>query len=226
MIPPLVVMIWAQRKVSSAYGKYSRVRNSQGLTGAEAAQKLLRANGLDHIKIEGVRGKLTDHYDPRKKVLRLSQDIANSPSVASLGIVAHEVGHAVQDNVGYVPMRIRGGLVPAASLGSRLGFLFLIGGFILYTFGLVSPEFGFYIIVAGIVLFSAAVIFSLVTLPVEYNASSRAKQMLQSTGMVSAQEYEGASAVLSAAALTYVAASLQAVAQLLFFVLMAMGMRR
>lgn len=226
MIPPLVVMIWAQSKVSSAYRKYSKVRNSQGITGAEAAQKLLRANGLNNIKIEGVRGKLTDHYDPRKKVLRLSQEIANSPSVASLGIVAHEVGHAVQDNVGYVPMRIRGGLVPAASLGSRLGFLFLIGGFILYTFGLVTPEFGFYIIVAGIVLFSAAVLFSLVTLPVEYNASSRARQMLLSTGMVSVEESKGASAVLSAAALTYVAASLQAVAQLLFFVLMAMGMRR
>lgn len=226
IIPALLLMLWAQAKVSSAYGKYSKVRNSQGLTGTEAAQRLLWANGLGQVKVEGVRGKLTDHYDPRKKVLRLSHEIADSPSVASLGIVAHEVGHAVQDSVGYVPLRIRSGLVPAASLGSRLGFIFLLGGFILYAFGLVTPQYGFYIILAGIVLFSAAVAFSLVTLPVEYNASSRAKQMLQSAGMVSVQDSEGASAVLSAAALTYVAASLQAVAQLLFFILIAMGMRR
>jgi hypothetical protein len=210
-------MLYAQSKVTSTYGKYSKVPNSQGITGAEAAQRLLWANGLSHIPIEGTKGRLTDHYDPRKKVLRLSGEIANKSSVAAMGIVAHEVGHVVQDKVGYVPMRARGGLVPMASLGSRLGFICFIVGLLLWWQPLLWLGAGF---------FAFAVLFSLVTLPVELNASNRGRNMLQANGLVTAQEYEGASAVLSAAALTYVAATLMAVAQLLFFVLMAMGMRR
>jgi Zn-dependent membrane protease YugP len=217
MIPAFLVMLWAQARVSSTYGKYSKVANSQGITGVEWAQKLLWDNGLDQVKIEGTRGRLTDHYDPRKKMLRLSEGIYSSPSVAALGIVAHEVGHAVQDNVGYAPLRIRSRLVPAASLGSRLGFILFIIGLLFWWQQLIW---------IGVACFSAAALFSLVTLPVEFNASNRARQMLQSTGMVSVQEYEGASAVLSAAALTYVASFLMAIAQLLFFVLIAMGMRR
>jgi len=225
MLPPFIFMIYAQMKVKSAFKKYSKMANSQHITGVEAARKLLQANGLNNVKVEGVKGKLGDHYDPRKKVLRLSPEVANKSSVASLGIVAHEVGHAIQDKTGYAFLRFRTSLVPAASLGSNLGFIFVILGFVIYMFSRDS-EFAPMVVLAGIILFAMAVLFSLVTLPVEYNASTRARQMLRSTGMVSVQEYNAASAVLSAAALTYVAAMLQAVAQLFYFVMMFMGMRR
>jgi hypothetical protein len=220
MIPPLIFMFYAQARVNSAFKKYSKVANSQGITGAEAGERLLRANDLGNVRIEGVKSRLGDHYDPRKKVLRLSPEVAGTPSVAALGIVAHEVGHAVQDKSGYAFMRFRTSLVPAANLGSTLGYIFVILGFLLAAFG---TAFGMTVVWIGVFLFSLAVIFSLVTLPVEYNASNRARQMLRSTGMVSTQEYDGASAVLSAAALTYVAATLQAVAQLFYFILMALG---
>jgi len=170
-----------------------------------------------------VKSRLGDHYDPSKKVLRLSPAVANTPSVAALGIVAHEVGHAVQDKAGYAFLRFRTSLVPAANLGSTLGYIFVILGMFLVMFG---AKFGMTVVWAGVFLFSLAVIFSLITLPVEFNASNRARQMLRSTGMVSTQEYDGASAVLSAAALTYVAATLQAIAQLFYFVLLASGSRR
>jgi len=221
---PLYLHDLCPMKVSSAFKKYSKVANSQHITGLEAARALLRASGLSNVKIEGVKGRLGDHYDPGKKVLRLSPAVANTPSVAALGIVAHEVGHAVQDKVGYAFLRFRTSLVPAASVGRNLGFIFVILGFLIYMFS--GSEFGSMAVLAGIFLFSLAVLFSLITLPVGFNASSRARQMLRSTGMVSVQEYNGASAVLSAAAMTYVAATLQAVAQLFYFVLMFMGMRR
>jgi len=220
MIPPLIFMFYATAKVNSTFKKYSKMANSQGITGAEAGERLLRANDLGNIRIEGVKSRLGDHYDPSKKVLRLSPEVAGTPSVAALGIVAHEVGHAVQDKVGYAFMRFRTSLVPAANLGSTLGYIFVILGALLAGFG---TAFGMTVVWIGVCLFSLAVIFSLVTLPVEYNASNRARQMLRSTGMVSTQEYDGASAVLSAAALTYVAATLQAVAQLFYFILIALG---
>jgi len=223
MLPPLIFMLYAQAKVSSAYKKYSRVPNMGGVTGVQAARTLLAYNGLSQVKIEGTKGQLTDHYDPRRKVLPLSSGVARNPSVAALGIVAHEVGHAVQDNLGHAPMRVRSALVPAANLGSRFGFICVILGLILYMFG---AAFGITITWIGVYLFAAAVLFALVTLPVEYNASTRARRMLQTTGLVSAREYDGASAVLSAAALTYVAALLQAVAQLFYFVILAVGMGR
>jgi Zn-dependent membrane protease YugP len=220
MLPPFIFMIYAQIRVNSAFKKYSKVANSQGVTGAEAAERLLRANDLSNIRVEGVKSRLGDHYDPSKKVLRLSPAVANTPSVAALGIVAHEVGHAVQDKTGYGFLRFRTSLVPAANLGSTLGYIFVILGLFLVMF---ENKFGMTVVWAGVFLFSLAVIFSLVTLPVEFNASNRARQMLRSTGMVSTQEYNGASAVLSAAALTYVAATLQAIAQLFYFVLIALG---
>src|SRR4030042_286092 len=223
MIPPLVFMIYAQAKVNSAFNKYSKIANSQRITGSEAAERLLRSNGLGNVRVEEVKSRLGDHYDPSKKALRLSPAVANTPSVAALGIVAHEVGHAVQDQVGYSYMRFRTSLVPAANLGSTLGYVFVILGFLLAMFG---AAFGMTVVWVGVFLFSLAVLFSLVTLPVEYNASNRARQMLRSTGMVSTEEYNGASAVLSAAALTYVAATLQAVAQLFYFVMLAMGGNR
>lgn len=223
MIPPLIFMIYAQSKVNSIFKKYSNVANSQRLTGVEAAERLLRANGLNNIKVEGVQTKLGDHYDPSKKVLRLSPAVAKSASVAALGIVAHEVGHAVQDKSGYAFMRFRTSFVPAANVGSTFGYICVILGILIYMFS--RSQFALTIVLIGIFLFSLAVIFSLITLPVEFNASSRARQMLQSTGLVSVQELNGASAVLSAAALTYVAATLQAVAQLFYYVMMFMGMR-
>jgi len=223
MLPPFIFMIYAQVKVNSAFNKYSKMANSQRVTGAEAAERLLLANDLSNVRVEGVKSKLGDHYDPGKKVLRLSPAVANTPSVAALGIVAHEVGHAVQDKTGYAFLRFRTSLVPAASLGSTLGYIFVILGLLLVMFG---TKFGMTVVWAGVFLFSLAVIFSLITLPVEFNASNRARQMLRSTGMVSTEEYNGASAVLSAAALTYVAATLQAVAQLFYFVMIALGMGR
>lgn len=224
MIPPLIFMFYAQWKVNSSFKKYSRVYNSQNMTGNEAAQRLLRANGLDNVKVESVNGRLADHYDPKNKVLRLSPDVANSPSVAALGIVAHEVGHAVQDKTGYSFLRFRTSLVPAATVGTNMGYIFVILGVLIYIFS--QSEWGLTVACAGIFLFSLAVIFSLITLPVEFDASNRARVMLRSNNMVSAVELQGASAVLSAAALTYVAATLQAVAQLLYFIFMVMGARR
>lgn len=223
MLPPFIFMLYAQFKVQSAFSKYSKMMNSQRLTGAEAAQLLLQANGLNNVRVEGVKTRLGDHYDPTKKVLRLSPTVANTPSVAALGIVAHEVGHAVQDRTGYAFLRMRSALVPAASVGSNLGFVFVILGLFLAMFG---AKFGLTVMWVGVLLFSLAVIFSLITLPVEFNASDRARQMLFNSGLVTPKEHQAASAVLSAAALTYVAATFQAVAQLFYFVLIALGMSR
>lgn len=214
--PALLVMIYAQLKVRSTYGKYSKVRSTRGTTGAEVANSLLRANNLTNIRVEQVKGELTDHYDPTKKVLRLSEGVYSSNSVAAVGIVAHEVGHAVQDAVGYVPMKVRATLVPAANIGSSIAPILLLIGILIASFQLV---------VVGIVLFSAAVLFTLVTLPVEFNASRRALAMLQSGGLVSVEENVGAKAVLSAAALTYVAALMQAVGSLMYYIFIALGMR-
>jgi Zn-dependent membrane protease YugP len=224
MVPPLIFMIYAQMKVSSAYKKYSRVANMNNISGAQAARTLLEYSGLPDVRVEGAKGQLTDHYDPRHKVLRLSAGVANTPSVAALGIVAHEVSHAAQDKAGYAPMRLRAALVPAANLGSTFGYICVILGMALYF--LAGTSVGLTITWIGVALFAAAVLFALVTLPVEYDASNRARHMLKSTGLVSAREYDGASAVLSAAALTYVAALLQAAAQLFYFVLLATGMGR
>jgi Zn-dependent membrane protease YugP len=223
MIGPLIFMIYAQAKVSSAYGKWSKIGSMNRITGAEAAHKLLQANGLGSLRVEVSKGMLSDHYDPGKKVLRLSPQVYNGASVAAIGIVAHEVGHAVQDATGYAMMKFRTSIVPAANIGSRLGFVAVIIGAILAGMG---AAFGVTIIWTGVLLFSLVVLFSLVTLPVEYDASRRARAMLQSAGLVSVEDYRGASAVLSAAALTYVAATLQSVAQLFYFIMIAMGSGR
>jgi Zn-dependent membrane protease YugP len=163
-----------------------------------------------------VQGELTDHYDPKAKKLRLSEGVYSSASVASMGIVAHEVGHAVQDSVGYAPLRLRGAIVPAVNLGSTLGYILFFAGFVINMSGLVW---------LGIAMFSMGVVFALVTLPVEFNASSRALALLKGNGLVSIEEYKGAESVLSAAALTYVAAVAQALGSLLYFVYLAMGRR-
>lgn len=226
MAPALIFMIYAQIKVNSTYKKFSKVYNQKGITGAQAASQLLKNSGLGDVPIEIVQGKLTDHYDPTKKVLRLSPDVANTTSVAAVGIAAHEVGHAVQHKTKYGMMGIRSALVPAANIGSTLGWIFVIIGVLLMGLSQALAEFGTLIAIAGVLLFAAAVLFTLVTLPVEFNASSRARTMIKQAGLLVGAEYDGASAVLSAAALTYVAAMLQAVAQLLYFILMIFGARR
>jgi hypothetical protein len=193
------------------------------VSGAEVAQTLLRENKLDGVRLEQIKTKLGDHYDPRNKVLRLSPEVYSTPSVAALGIVAHEVGHAVQDKTGYAFLRFRSALVPAASVGSQLGWICVVVGLFLY---LLAGKFGLTVVWAGIFLFALAVLFSLVTLPVEFNASSRALHMLRGSGLVSIEEYNGTRAVLSAAALTYVASFFMALAQLMYFVLLAIGLGR
>lgn len=226
MAPALIFMIYAQIKVKSTYAKYAKINNHNGITGAQAASQMLRANGLSNVPIETVEGKLTDHYDPTKKVLRLSPDVGNRASVAAVGIALHEVGHAVQHQTKYGMMGIRSFLVPAANIGSNFGWILVFIGVLLMGLGQAMAEFGTLIAMIGIIFFTAAVLFTLVTLPVEFDASNRARRMMKESGILVGQEYEGASAVLSAAALTYVAAMLQAVAQLLYFVLMVFGARR
>ena len=216
-LPALVLALFAQWKVQSAYRKYSRIRNMRNLSGLEAARWLLRANGLGDVSLQGTRGVLSDHYDPRKKVLRLSRGVAESRSVAALGIVAHEVGHAVQDQVDYAPLRVRSGLVPVVNLGTWMGMILFFVGIVIQLSGLVW---------LGVILFSGSVVFALVTLPVEQDASHRALQMLRADGLVGTTDLQGVQSVLSAASLTYVAALAQAVSQLLYFVFLATGMSR
>ncbi len=209
MIPGLLAVLWAQYKVKSAYKKYAQVQSSLGHTGAQLARTLLDRNGLRDVTVEPVAGELTDHYDPRGKVLRLSEGIFGGRSVAAAGIVAHEVGHAVQDARAYVPMRIRAGLVPVANFGSSIGPIMIIGGYFLRFTGLIE---------LGVAAFAAAVLFQMVTLPVEFNASSRALTMLREGGLISKKEYGPTRQVLSAAAYTYLAATLTSILMLLYYV--------
>jgi hypothetical protein len=216
-LPALILAFFAQYKVQSTYAKYSRVRNMRGLSGLDAARWLLGASGLSHVSVEGAPGRLSDHYDPRQKVLRLSREVAYSQSVAALGIVAHEVGHALQDQTNYAFLRLRTGLVPVVNLGSYLGFILFFIGILLQFSGLIW---------LGIIFFSGSVVFAFLTLPVEWDASRRALQMLRAGGMVDSREVQGAQAVLSAASLTYVAALAQAISSLLYYIFIALGMRR
>ncbi len=206
LIPAVIIGIWAQARVKSAFAKYSRIRAASGMTGAQAARFLLDRAGLTNIAVEPVQGQLSDHYDPRKKVLRLSEGVYSSPSLAALGVAAHEAGHALQDKDNYWPMTVRQTLVPVASLGSAMLWPLLLGGFL---FG-IQP-----LVTVGILLYSVAVLFHIVTLPVEFNASSRALVVLESSGALHPEEIAGARKVLSAAAMTYVAATLAAVLTLI-----------
>src|SRR5256714_7510828 len=208
-LPAMALVLFAQWRVRSAYARYSEVRNAYGLTGAEAARRLLDWAGLRHIPVQIVPGDLSDNYDPRSKVLHLSQGVAHTPSVAALGIAAHEIGHALQDAQAYVPLRARAAIVPAANLGTSLGFWIFFLGLIIHPLHFLAW--------VGVGLFSIAVLFTLITLPVELNASRRARTLLSSSGLASPTEMDGVSAVLNAAALTYVAALAQALATLLYF---------
>jgi Zn-dependent membrane protease YugP len=215
MLPGLVLAMWAQAKTRGAYEKYSEVRNMQNVPGWQVARAILDSNGLQNVQIEEIPGELSDHYDPRTKVLRLSPGVARVPSVAAMGIAAHEVGHAIQDAAGYAPMRARAGLVPLAQFGSQIGFYVILGGLLLNVTGLAW---------VGVILFGFGVLFALVTLPVEFDASNRAMAALQSTGLVTVEEYNGARTVLNAAAWTYVAGFVSSLLTLLYFVLRVGGM--
>ncbi len=207
-----VFSLWASARVNSTYNKYSKVRSMQGITGAEAARRILYYSGLGNIQVEHVSGNLTDHYDPRSKVLRLSDSTYSSPSVAAIGVAAHECGHAIQDAEGYSPLKLRSTLVPVANLGSTLGIPIIILGVILGS--------NYTLIQIGIWAFSLAVLFQLVTLPVEFNASRRAMSILDSRGILGQEELGMCRKVLSAAAMTYVAAAAASIMQLLRLVLL------
>lgn len=213
LVPALLLTVYAQIRVSSTFNKYSKVRSGRGLTGAEGARLLLDSNGLQSVTIEMVEGKLSDHYDPRSRTLRLSRDVAESASLASLGVAAHESGHAVQHAEGYGPMKLRSLLVPAANIGSNLGYILFLAGLIFFR----SPL----LVNLGILFFSAAVLFTVVTLPVELDASRRALAALSEKGILVSNEIDGARAVLRAAALTYVAAALMAILNLVRMILIS-----
>jgi hypothetical protein len=208
----------ASAKVKSTFSKYSRVRSMAGMTGAEAAERLLRSQGLYGVKVRPVSGQLTDHYDPKTKTVNLSDSVHDSTSIAAIGVAAHECGHAIQDNVGYVPLKVRGAIVPAANFGSMAAFpILLIGVFI---GGMGSP-----LINIGLILFSLAVLFQVVTLPVELDASRRAVTLLGQVGILGDGEVKKTKKVLGAAALTYVAALAASVLQLLRLLLIFGGRR-
>ena len=220
LIPALLLSLYAQHKVGATFRKFTQVNSRKGMTGAEVASQLLAASGVRDVNIEAVPGHLTDHYDPRDKTVRLSEAVYNRTSLAAIGVAAHEVGHAIQHNEEYGPLAIRSGLFPVVSFGSRLSGPLLMIGILMGASG-----FGNWMLYAGILLFSFVVLFQLVTLPVEFNASSRAIEMLQSQNILSEQEAGPAKQVLDAAALTYVAAAITALLNLLRFIMIARGRR-
>ncbi len=215
-LPALLLGLWAQARVRSAFGKYSKVPSGRGIAGAQAARMILDANGLQSVAVEQVQGFLSDHYDPRSKTLRLSPDVYRSNSLAAVGVAAHEAGHALQDKHNYGPLALRSAMVPSVQIGSWLGPVIFFVGLFLNAGPLAW---------VGLILFGATAVFALVTLPVEFDASKRAKEILVSQGVLAPQELQGVSAVLDAAALTYVAAALQAVSTLLYYAFILLGRR-
>ena len=216
----VVLSLLASGRVKSTFAKYSQVRNSRGLTGAQAAEQVLHTAGIYDVRIEHVGGNLTDHYDPRTKVLRLSDSVYGQTSVAAVGVAAHECGHAIQHANGYAPLKLRSTLVPVANFGSKLAWPLIIFGLF------ISGESSRLLINAGIIAFLGAVLFQLITLPVEFNASNRAIRMIADSGMMYGEEIKGAKKVLSAAALTYVASAATAILQLLRILILTGGRRR
>lgn len=216
----VVLSLIASGRVKSTFSKYANVRNSRGITGAEAAEQVLHRAGIYDVRIERVGGNLTDHYDPRTKVLRLSDSVYGQTSVAAVGVAAHECGHAIQHAKGYGPLKLRSTLVPVANFGSKLAWPLIIFGLF------ISGESSRLLINAGIIAFLGAVLFQLITLPVEFNASNRAIRMIADSGMMYGEEIQGAKKVLNAAALTYVASAATAILQLLRILILTGGRRR
>ena len=212
----VILTMWASSRVNTTFRRYAKVRSMTGMTGAEAAKKLLHSQGIYDVTVQSVRGQLTDHYDPRTKTVNLSEDVYGETSVAALGVAAHECGHAIQDNVGYFPLRLRAAFVPVANLGSKLSMPLILVGILIGLTPFVE---------IGIWMFVLAVLFQVITLPVEFNASSRAVKLLDDVGILQGQEEDETRKVLGAAALTYVAAVAASVLQLLRLI-MIFGRRR
>jgi len=222
-LPSLILMGLTSWYVRSSFSKWSQIRATSGLTGTQAAQRLISTGNLYGVQVQGTSGQLSDHYDPRDKTLYLSSNVANSPSVASVAVAAHELGHAMQDADEYFPMKVRSFLVPMVNIGSNLGWILIMVGLVLFR----ASNLGISIAWLGVLFFAGGALFALATLPVELNASARAKELLSQTGIIQTdEERRGVNQVLNAAALTYVAGLLTAVMQLLYYVFLVGGMGR
>lgn len=219
MLPCFILSLIAQGLVKSRFSKYSAIPNSKRITGAQAAEMLLRYKGVTGVNIVPISGNLTDHFDPRNNTISLSESVYNSTSIAAVGVACHEAGHACQHAEGYVPNKIRSAIVPVCNFGSKFSWILLLIGFLPFSFANVF-------LYLGIIMFSASVVFTVVTLPVEFNASARALKIIKETNMLSGSEYDGAAKVLKAAAMTYVAAACTSIAQLLRLLLIANSRRR
>ena len=214
-----LISLWAQGRVTSTFAKFSKVRSRTGMTGADVALRLLRSQGIYDVSVRPVSGNLTDHYDPRSKVVNLSESVYNATSIAAIGVAAHECGHAMQHNEGYAPLNFRSALVPVVNFGSKLSWPLILIGLLLGGTGSTMCQ-------IGILMFSLVVLFQLVTLPVEFNASNRAVRLLDAQGILSGEEVQGTRKVLGAAALTYVAAAASTILQLMRLIILYGGRRR
>lgn len=219
IVPCIIITLICQIKVQSTFSKYSKIRNSRNITGAQAAEYVLRQNGVTGVRIEHVSGSMTDHFDPRTNVIRLSDTVYNSNSVAAVGVACHEAGHAVQHAEGYLPNKIRSIILPMAKIGSQLSWILILLGLVF------TAKVGFVLLYIGIVLFSLSVLFTIATLPVEFNASKRALECIRESDLLYGDEYTGAKRTLQAAAMTYVASALTAIMQLLRLIIIARGRR-
>ena len=219
IVPCIIITLICQIKVQSTFSKYSKIRNSRNITGAQAAEYVLRQNGVTGVRIEHVSGSMTDHFDPRTNVIRLSDTVYNSNSVAAVGVACHEAGHAVQHAEGYLPNKIRSIILPMAKIGSQLSWILILLGLVF------TAKVGFVLLYIGIVLFSLSVLFTIATLPIEFNASKRALECIRESDLLYGDEYTGAKRTLQAAAMTYVASALTAIMQLLRLIIIARGRR-
>lgn len=222
VLPAVILSLWASWNVKRTFEKYSRVMNSRGLTGAQAARLVLDANGLRDVPVERVNGELSDHYDPEARAVRLSDSVYGSCSTAAVGVACHEVGHAIQNAEGYLPIQIRQAIIPATNIGAKLSIPLLFAGLLLAS---LSPKL-IYLSYAGLALYTLCALFQVITLPVEFNASSRALKTIEGMGLLEGEEYQAAKKVLSAAALTYVAALATTLAQLLRFIMIVNNRKR
>lgn len=222
VLPFVILSMWASSNVNSTFQKYSRQMSMRRITGAQAAQRVLSANGVSGVKIERVAGNLTDHYDPRTNVIRLSQDVHDSTSTAAIGVACHEAGHAVQYAQHYAPIKLRAAIIPATNIGSRLAMPLILLGLLFNFFG----SYSYTLVYLGIACFGLSLVFQLVTLPVEFNASRRAMEAIESAGILTEDEQKGARKTLTAAAMTYVAAAAVALMQLLRLIMLYGGRRR